>query len=168
MHVNCVSFAHTPMERPTRLPVHCAVMGGNLHLLRWLVETHACPIAVKRDNRNGRMLSLQTSANKSLIDLAMTGKPKLDILKYLIVDHNMSLQDSTNPNLAPRTLEALLRAGITLQSTPEAEVDKLPHEIHSVADDSVTMDDNAVSSGTGLCATSGYWRNITLTLLNAV
>jgi hypothetical protein len=65
----------------------------------------------------------------------MTGKPKLDILKYLILNHNMSLQDSTNPKLAPRTLEALLRAGITLQGTPEGEVDKPPHEIHSVADE---------------------------------
>jgi hypothetical protein len=123
-------------------------MGGNLQLLRWLVETHACPIVLKRDHKTGRMLSLQTSTNKSLIDLAMTGKPKLDILQYLIVNHNMSLQDSTNPKLAPRTLEALLRAGITLQGTREADMGEPPHEIHSVADDSVTMDD-AVSVGTG-------------------
>jgi hypothetical protein len=126
-------------------PVHCAVMGGNLLLLRWLVETRGCPIAVKRDSRTGRMLSVQTSAQRSLIDLAMTGKPKLEILKYFIIVQRMSLLDTKNHELAPRTLESLLRAGITLQDAPIIAIDEPPRFIESFAEESVTTIDDAVS-----------------------
>mmetsp|Transcript_27070 Transcript_27070/g.45107 ORF Transcript_27070/g.45107 Transcript_27070/m.45107 type:complete len:353 (+) Transcript_27070:174-1232(+) len=124
-------------------PVHCAVMGGNLRLLHWLVETRACPITVRRDPRTGRMLSVQTSGQRSLIDLAMTGKPKLDILKYLIIDQKMSLLDTNNPKLAPRTLEALLRAGITLHDTPGVITDEAPHFVEAFSEESVTTIDDA-------------------------
>lgn len=129
-----------------RFPVHCAVMGGNLQVLRWLVETRACPISVKRDARTGRMLSVQTSSQRSLIDLAMTGKPKLDILKYLIIVQNMSLSDTSNHKLAPRTLEALLRAGISLHGMPGVITDEAPHFVEAFADESVTTIDDAVSN----------------------
>jgi hypothetical protein len=126
-------------------PVHCAVMGGNLQLLRWLVETRACPIAAKRDSRTGRMLSVQTSAQRSLIDLAMTGKPKLEILKYCIVVQGMSLLDTNNHKLAPRALEALLRAGISLHEAPTITIDEPPRFIESFAEESVTTIEDAVS-----------------------
>jgi Zinc finger, C3HC4 type (RING finger) len=101
--------SHLQFLRLKRYPVHCAVMGGNLQLLRWLVETHGCPLFVKSDSMTGSKQSLRTTGNKSLIDLAMTGKPKLDILHYLVITHNMSVDDTTNPRMALRSLDALLR-----------------------------------------------------------
>jgi hypothetical protein len=84
-------------------------MGGNLQLLRWLVETHGCSLFIKSDSMTTRRQCLRTSANKSLIDLAMIGKPKLDILRYLVITHCMSVEDTTNPRMALRSLDALLR-----------------------------------------------------------
>jgi hypothetical protein len=93
--------------------VHCAVLGGNCHILKWLVDGQCCPIAVKRDVHTGRMQSVQTSTGRSLVDLAMTGKPKLEILSYLVMNKKLSVLDTKDPSLAPRALEALLRAGVS-------------------------------------------------------
>lgn len=94
-------------------PVHCAVMGGNLLTLQWLVETHLCPISVVSEQKNGFPKSLQTSASRTLIDLAMTGRPpKVDILVYLI-HKGLSIHDVKNPLLIPKTLEFLLQSGLS-------------------------------------------------------
>lgn len=132
-----------------RFPLHCAVIGGNLQLLQWLVETHSCPVAVKRDRASGRMISIHTSAKRSLMDLAMSGKPKLDIMRYLVVKHKLSLMDSNDPKLAPRTLESLLRSRvpITEESGPAGSEDRdPPNIIESFSSvDSVTTIEDAVS-----------------------
>lgn len=115
-------------------------MGGNLTLFKWLVESHCCPTSVKRDNNTGRMLSIQTSADRTLIDLAMTGKPKLDILRYLVTENNMSVMDTRDATLAPRCLEALLRAG----DTPMNDLGGLniiQRDQKSIAESSTTIDD---------------------------
>ena len=52
----------------------------------------------------------------------MTGKPKLEVLRYLVMEKNLSVMDTKDPSLAPRTLEALLRAGVSRESA-EASVD---------------------------------------------
>jgi hypothetical protein len=91
-------------------PIHCAVMGGNLDLVKWLVEVHDCPIAVRKDDKSGTLLSIQTSKRRTLIDLAMTGKPKIDILGFL-VGKNLSVLDTKDPTLAPKTLQTLMSAG---------------------------------------------------------
>jgi hypothetical protein len=85
-------------------------MGGNLDLVKWLVEVHDCPIAVKRDPKSGMLLSVQTSKSRTLVDLAMTGRPKIDILGYLI-GKNLSVLDTKDPTLAPKTLQTLMSAG---------------------------------------------------------
>jgi len=128
-------------------PVHCAVMGGSVALLSWLVDGHCCPVSVKRDVRTGKPLSIQTSAERTLIDIAMTGKKvKVEILRYLIVDKNMSLSDTKATGLASRTLEALLRAGVTMPAKVGLEDDDddqaahLIHEIESVTS-GTTIDD---------------------------
>ena len=89
-------------------------MGGNLELVKWLVEKHDCPLAVRRDPKLGIWLSIQTSACRTLIDLAMTGKPKIDILVYL-VQKNLSVLDTKDPKLAPKTLQLLLGAGFKFE-----------------------------------------------------
>ena len=85
-------------------------MGGNLELVRWLVEVQGCPISVRRDPKTGLFLSVQTSESRTLIDLAMTGKPKIDILSYF-VKKNLSVMDTKDASLAPKTLHTLMSAG---------------------------------------------------------
>jgi hypothetical protein len=117
-----------------RLPVHCAVMGGNLQLLRWLVETHGSPLFKKNDSLTGSRNSLCTTAGKTLIDLVLIGKPKLDILRYLVITQNVSVEDTTNPRMALRTLDALLR---------EKEVDK--KKIIATTKEDIPFDDDCFS-----------------------
>lgn len=92
-------------------PVHCCTLGGNLELLKWLVDKQLCPISVKRDSKTGKMLSVKTSSDRTLLDLAMTGKPKLDILMYLVYK-GLSTTDLMEPALTAKTLEALLKSGL--------------------------------------------------------
>ena len=56
-------------------------MGGNVELVKWLVEKEDCPLSVRRDPKSGMSYSVQTSAGRTLFDLAMTGKPKIEILR---------------------------------------------------------------------------------------
>jgi hypothetical protein len=101
---------HVVLFDGNRFPIHCAVMGGNLDLVKWLVETQECPISVRRDSKTNKLLSIQTSKSRTLVDLAMTGRPKIDILGYL-VNKNLSVLDAKDPTLAPKTLQTLMSAG---------------------------------------------------------
>jgi hypothetical protein len=100
------------VEIPTvpRFPIHCAVMGGNLDLVKWLVEAHGCPLSVKRSPLSFALQSVQTSKSRTLMDLAMTGRPKIDILQYL-VGKNLSVTDTNDPTLAAKTLQTLMSSG---------------------------------------------------------
>jgi hypothetical protein len=117
------------------------VMGGNLQLVKWLVETHGCPISVKRDAKSGFMLSVQTSANRSLIDLAMTGRPKIDILSYL-VQKGLSVTDNKDPNLAPKTLQTMMKAGFVFHRKEQSDDELEPQVMDASESASVaTLDD---------------------------
>mmetsp|Transcript_51065 Transcript_51065/g.123215 ORF Transcript_51065/g.123215 Transcript_51065/m.123215 type:complete len:595 (+) Transcript_51065:62-1846(+) len=100
------TFAH--IHKEAMFPIHCAVMGGSLELVKWMVESHSVPLSVK--TKNGIPLSVETSKSRTLMDLAMTGRPKIDVLGYL-VSKNLSVVDSKDPSLAPKTLQTLLRVG---------------------------------------------------------
>lgn len=89
-------------------------MGGNLNLVSWLVEVHGCPLSVRRDSKTGMFLSIQTSKSRTLIDLAMSGKPKIEVLSYL-VKNNLSVIDTKDKSLAPHTLQLLLGAGFRFE-----------------------------------------------------
>lgn len=82
----------------------------------------------------------------------MTGKPKLAVLRYLVMEKNLSVMDTKDPSLAPRTLEALLRAGVSRESA-EASVSRESAEAsvsgevtHVIGDDQETQ----MSGGTTL------------------
>ena len=81
----------------------------------------------------------------------MTGKPKLEVLRYLVMEKNLSVMDTKDPSLAPRTLEALLRAGVSRESA-EASVatGEIVHVIQASDDQASSFDgtntlDDAVS-----------------------
>jgi len=127
----------------TMFPVHCCTLGGNLQLLKWLVESQLCPVSVKRDPKTGKMLSLKTSSNRTLVDLAMVGKPKLDVLIYL-VHKGISVMDLADPSLTGRTLEALLKSGI-LSGGPEPTVMNRILAVVDPSEGSLATVENAVS-----------------------
>mmetsp|Transcript_15217 Transcript_15217/g.42065 ORF Transcript_15217/g.42065 Transcript_15217/m.42065 type:complete len:130 (-) Transcript_15217:837-1226(-) len=120
-------------------------MGGNLKIVKWLIETLECPYSVRRDIRTNALQSVQTSANRTLIDLAMTGKPKIDILSYL-VKKNLSVLDTKDPNLAPQTLELLMKAGFRFDLVADDEEPSTAYESIDMCESSVgTGIEDAVS-----------------------
>jgi hypothetical protein len=105
------------IHREAMFPVHCAVLGGNLSLLQWLVESQGCPLSMQRDIGLHRKLnSVQTSASRTLLDLAMSGRVRVDILQYLI-QHGFSIDDVKDHSLVPKTLEAMLKMGVSLNNS---------------------------------------------------
>ena len=124
-------------------PVHCAVIGGSLQLVEWMVDGQLCPISATADPKTRRPLSVQTSANRTLMDLAMTGKPKYDILTFLL-QKGLSIADAKNPQLAGRCLEALLKSGVNLVEPISNSTAALPAnlvEVESQAESILSIED---------------------------
>lgn len=68
-------------------PVHCAVLGGNLQLLKWLVDEQCCPIksvrvSGKSRDSAGRYTPIVTSKGRSLLGIAMENC-YVQIVRYL-------------------------------------------------------------------------------------
>jgi hypothetical protein len=74
----------------------------------------------------------------------MTGKPKLEILSYLVMNKKLSVLDTKDPSLAPRALEALLRAGVS----PRGDVAENPKEYVTGQSVVEVTDDLTEHSGT--------------------
>ena len=75
-----------------------------------MVEGHLCPISATVDPKTHQPLSVQTSERRTLMDLAMSGKPKYDILTFLI-QKGLSVSDARNTQLASKVLENMLKSG---------------------------------------------------------
>lgn len=97
-------------------PVHCAVLGGNLDLLKWLVDEHCCPIksmrvSGKTAHNAGTYTPIVTSKGRSLLGIAMeTGN--LPIMRYLVVEKSISVageKDITTTMLTQCFTAALFR-----------------------------------------------------------
>jgi hypothetical protein len=77
-------------------PVHCAVLGGNLKLLKWLVDEHCCPLrsirvsSGREKNTSGSYTPILTSKGRSLLAIAL-GNRNIGIVRYLVVDKRMML-----------------------------------------------------------------------------
>ena len=96
-------------------PIHCAVQGGNLDIVRWLTEDHFCPIKVVRTGsahkhkRGGSDMLIKTSKDRSVLTIAISNV-YVDILRYLVVDRNVSIYDAKDLKSSLRVLEAALLA----------------------------------------------------------
>eukprot|EP00532_Pseudo-nitzschia_australis_P007254 CAMPEP_0168170008 /NCGR_PEP_ID=MMETSP0139_2-20121125/3941_1 /TAXON_ID=44445 /ORGANISM="Pseudo-nitzschia australis, Strain 10249 10 AB" /LENGTH=345 /DNA_ID=CAMNT_0008087463 /DNA_START=118 /DNA_END=1156 /DNA_ORIENTATION=+ len=115
------------IKEEAMFPLHWAVMGGDLDIVKWLVETHGCPLfGVQRSPDTAGMLqSIQTSESRTLMDLAMTGGLKIDILKYLL-NKGMDITDTNDHTLASKTFQALLSSensafGVPRHSNSDSE-----------------------------------------------
>jgi len=76
-------------------PVHCAILGESISLLKWLVDTHCCPLRSIRisgqdENSSGSFTPILTSRGRSLLSIAME-KENMEILRYLTVEKSMQL-----------------------------------------------------------------------------
>lgn len=69
-------------------PIHMAIRGGNLYLVRWLLLDHYCPLYLAGKNRQRSLLL--TSKGRSPIDMAMD-QPRLDVLKFLVCNQGLNL-----------------------------------------------------------------------------
>ena len=110
-------------------PIHCAVMGGSLDVLRWLLDDHHCPIQrVRGKGRHSRIGGtgpnpggdpILTSKGRSVLSIAL-GIAKVDVLRYLVIECDVSVYESTNLKDALRALEAVLAALPSASSVPRA------------------------------------------------
>lgn len=86
-------------------------MGGNLKILKWLVDHHHCPLKlINTGNRNKVTEDLiTTSQNRSVLDIAIVHQ-HVDILRYLVQHKKVPVNDRKNKNQASLTaLEAVLK-----------------------------------------------------------
>lgn len=96
-------------------PVHCAVQGGNLTILQWLIDDHFCPIKIHRAGSNKKFKRgnsenlILTSKGRSVLNIALDNL-KVDILRYLVVDCGISVQETKDIKTTLRALEAALFA----------------------------------------------------------
>ena len=89
-------------------PVHCAVLGNNLQLLKWLVDENCCPLRSLRIS--GNYTSILTSKGRSLLGIALENR-NVGILRYLVVAKRMSLshEKSLDPETLVQCLDLVLR-----------------------------------------------------------
>eukprot|EP00549_Striatella_unipunctata_P025572 CAMPEP_0118721350 /NCGR_PEP_ID=MMETSP0800-20121206/30671_1 /TAXON_ID=210618 ORGANISM="Striatella unipunctata, Strain CCMP2910" /NCGR_SAMPLE_ID=MMETSP0800 /ASSEMBLY_ACC=CAM_ASM_000638 /LENGTH=286 /DNA_ID=CAMNT_0006629199 /DNA_START=356 /DNA_END=1213 /DNA_ORIENTATION=- len=95
-----------------------------MNLLRWLVDDCYCPIKVKRKVANPPNLyevALESSEGRSLVSIAMELQ-ELDILRYLVLEKNMSVMHEKNLRVALRAVDALIRETPPLPLQQETRV----------------------------------------------
>ena len=97
-------------------PIHCAVEGGDLDTVRWLMEDHFCPVKVIRAGGGKRSkkgvskdFPILTSKNRSVLTIAMESL-HVKILRYLVVDNGVYIYESKDLKGSLRALEAVLNA----------------------------------------------------------
>ena len=76
--------------------MQCAVLGGSLQLLKWLVDEHCCPLRSirisngKQRDSSGSYTPILTSKGRSLLGIAL-GNRNIGIVRYLVVEKRMLL-----------------------------------------------------------------------------
>lgn len=95
----------------TMFPIHCAAQGGNLLLVRWLVDAHYCPIKMIRtgNKHKGTNELLGTSKGRNVLDIAMAGQ-HTDILRYLVKEKDVSVYEIKDLKTSLNALEAILNS----------------------------------------------------------
>ncbi|VEU44554.1 unnamed protein product [Pseudo-nitzschia multistriata] len=74
-------------------PVHCAVEGGSLPLLKWLVDENQCELwSISTSDDTNNLTPILTSDSRSLLSIALA-KNSIDIIRYLVVEKGMRLSD---------------------------------------------------------------------------
>ena len=112
-------------------PVHCAVEGGNIDIVRWLVDGHFCPIkkvqaGTKKARRGAPESLITTSRNRHVLSIAIQ-RLQVDMIRYLVVDCGVSIHESTDLESSLRALEAaLMRLPRAVSDAPRPEGEAEP------------------------------------------
>jgi hypothetical protein len=79
------------------------------------------------------------------MDLVMTGRPKVDILAYLVAK-NLDVRDAKDPTLAAKTLQTVMSAGYRFEKDERGNTSSSSLPLYTnCTDDSVTTIEDAVS-----------------------
>jgi len=135
-------------------PIHCAVEGGNLSIVRWLMEDHFCPVkvirtggGVKQSKEGGSQdYPILTSKNRSVLTIGIDNI-HVKVLRYLVVDNGFSIYESKDLRSSLRALEAVLNA--LPSGLREYRSDDFSHRW----DDAVFDEGTSVASSLGADAT---------------
>jgi hypothetical protein len=95
-------------------PIHCAVEGGSLDIVRWLIDSHYCPVKLIRTGSNKKVnkssdVLIQTSKGRSVLSIALE-RLKVDILRYLVIECGVSIFEAKDLQTSLRALESALMA----------------------------------------------------------
>jgi Zinc finger, C3HC4 type (RING finger)/FYVE zinc finger len=105
-------FAVSNKKDEVMHPVHAAIEGGNINLVRWLVDDHYCPLKLVRagkSKRAGTDVLIHTSKGRTALSIAID-RLSVDIMRYLVVELGVSIFESTDLKSSLRALEAALIA----------------------------------------------------------
>lgn len=102
-------------EKEDMLPVHCAIKGRNEKIVRWLVETHSCPLqmvftskSTKTKENEKYLPSLKTSKGRSILDLAMESQ-HCGILRFLVKEKHLSVFEVKDLNIVLGAVDTLIK-----------------------------------------------------------
>jgi Zinc finger, C3HC4 type (RING finger) len=140
----------TPFPNPNKkdeitYPVHCAAEGGNMMILRWLIEERYCPVKVNMAAKRGtpaQKYPLRTSRGRSVLTIALESI-RVDMLRYLVIDIGNSIYECKDLHPTLAALEATL-AALPRTFDPEQTPAELPLDVPSgiARWDNATFDDN--------------------------
>ena len=108
-----------------RFPIHCAAQGGNLVLVRWLIDVHYCPIKMLRTGNKNKGTTdelLATSKGRNILDFVMAGK-HVDMLRYLVREKGVSVHEIKDLKTSLNALEAILSSANDDDFLSDSEVD---------------------------------------------
>ena len=96
-------------------PIHCAAEGGNIQILRWLIDDHFCPIKVHMASKTNTGIAsmadspIRTSKGRTVLSIAVESL-KVDMMRYLVVELGISIYECKDLRPALSALEAALSA----------------------------------------------------------
>jgi FYVE zinc finger/Zinc finger, C3HC4 type (RING finger) len=110
-------------------PIHCAAEGGNIQILRWLIDDHFCPIKVhitsKKISNTTAMADspIRTSKGRTVLSIAIESL-KVEMMRYLVVELGISIYECKDLRPTLSALEAALSAlpcsvGIRNETVPQ-------------------------------------------------
>jgi len=147
-------------------PIHCAAEGGNLDLLRWLVDVHYCPISLvrtgnKKPEKENNNTPIITSKGRSVLNIAMS-KQRVEMMRYLVTEKNVSIYEIKDLKTSLRALEAVLMSfpgdsSISDFDLPTIGEDPLNFDIENnldMFDGTDDFDDDSILSGEDLSTSS--------------
>ena len=111
-------------------PIHCAAEGGNLDVLRWLLDDHNCPYKIIPSNRstksrNSPGVPILTSKGRSMLSIAVDGI-KVDVMHYLVAECGISVYECSDIKSALRALEATLVCLPPIRDSGRLQLDEIP------------------------------------------